>query len=151
MQVYAGCALPEEYLFHLEFDVWIRLEDDGSARLGMTDMAQTMCGKLVSLSFQKRPGDRVKRGRTLVVIESAKWVGPFRSPLSGEIIEINDEAFHADGLLANRDPYGAGWLVRLMPSELEGERADLITGLEAFPQVRERIERDDIRCYRCAD
>jgi glycine cleavage system H protein len=151
MQVYAGCALPEEYLYDLGFDVWIRLEDDGGARIGMTDVAQTMCGKIVSMTFQKHPGDRVRRGRTLVVIESAKWVGPFRSPLSGEVLEINDGAFHADQLLANRDPYGAGWLVRLMPSALEGERGELLTGIEAFPLVRERIERDQVNCIRCAD
>jgi glycine cleavage system H protein len=151
MLVYAGCAVPEEYLFDLEFDVWVRLEDDGTARLGMTDVAQTLCGKLVSVSFQKRPGDRVRRGRTLAVIESAKWVGPFRAPLSGDVLEVNEAAFRADRLIANRDPYGAGWLVRLRPSELEAERGALIDGIEAFPLVRERIERDEIRCFRCAD
>lgn len=151
MQVYAGCALPEEYLYDLGFDVWIRLEDDGSARLGMTDPAQTMCGRIVSMSFQKRPGDSVRRGRTLVVIESAKWVGPFRSPLSGEVLEVNEGAFRADQLLANRDPYGAGWLVRIMPSAFERERGELLTGIEAFPLVRERIERDRLNCIRCAD
>jgi glycine cleavage system H protein len=151
VQVYLGCALPEEYLYDLEADVWVRLEDDGSARMGMTDVAQTLCGKLVSLSFQKRPGDRVRRGRTLVVIESAKWVGPFRSPLSGELLEINEDAFAADRLIANRDPYGAGWLVRLTPSALDDERDALLDGLTAFPVVRERIEREEIRCFRCAD
>jgi glycine cleavage system H protein len=151
VQVFAGCALPEEYLYDLELDVWIRLEDDGSARLGMTDVAQTLCGKLVALTFQKHRGDRVRRGRTLVVIESAKWVGPFRSPLSGEVLEINEQAFQADQLIANRDPYGAGWLVRLMPSALEVERGELLDGLAAFPLVRKRIERDEIHCYRCAE
>lgn len=151
MQVYAGCALPEEYLYDLEFDVWVRLEDDGSARLGMTDIAQTLCGRLVSVSFQKHPGDRIKRGRTLVVIESAKWVGPFRSPLSGEVLEINEETFRADLAIANRDPYGAGWLMRVQPSALEEERSHLVDGVAAFPSVRERIERDKISCMRCVD
>jgi glycine cleavage system H protein len=151
VQVYAGCALPEEYLYDLELDVWVRLEDDGSVRLGMTDVAQTLCGKLVSLTFQKHPGDRVRRRRTLVVIESAKWVGPFRSPLSGEVLEINEQAFQQDQLIANRDPYGKGWLVRLMPSALDDERGELVDGLEAFPHVRERIEREEIHCFRCAD
>ncbi len=151
MQAFAGCALPEEYLYDLELDVWVRLEQDGSARFGMTDVAQTLCGKLVSITFQKRPGDRVRRKRTLAVIESAKWVGPFRSPLSGEVLEVNQEAFAADQLLANRDPYGAGWLVRLMPSALEDERGGLVDGVAAFPLVRERIEREEIRCFRCAD
>jgi len=151
MQVFAGCALPEEYLYDLDLDVWVRVEDDGSARLGMTDVAQTLCGKLVSVTFQRHSGDSVRRGRTLAVIESAKWVGPFRSALSGEVIEVNEEAFHDDQLILNRDPYGAGWLVRLAPSALESERSELLDGLAAFPLVRERIERDEIRCFRCAD
>jgi glycine cleavage system H protein len=151
MQVYAGCALPEEYLYHLEYDVWVRLEDDGTARLGMTDMAQTLCGKLVSVGFQRRAGERVRRGRTLAVIESAKWVGPFRSPLSGELVEVNEGGIGADPLIANRDPYGQGWLVCLAPSALEAERGELLDGVAAFPAVRERIERDEIRCFRCAE
>jgi glycine cleavage system H protein len=151
LQVLAGCALPEEYLYDGDIDVWVQLEDDGSARMGMTDVAQTLCGKLVALTFQKHPGDRVRRGRTLVVIESAKWVGPFRSPLSGEVVEINEHAFQTDPLIANRDPYGDGWLVRILPSALDDERGDLLDGLAAYPKLRERIERDEIHCYRCAD
>jgi glycine cleavage system H protein len=151
MQVYAGCALPEEYLYDLELDVWVRVEDDGTARMGMTDVAQTLCGKLVSVTFQKRQGDHVRRGRTLAVIESAKWVGPFRSPLSGEVLEVNEDAFRSDQLIANRDPYGAGWLARLAPSGLDQERGSLLDGVAAFPAVRERIEREEIRCFRCAD
>lgn len=151
MQVFAGCALPEEYLYHLEFDVWVRLEDDGTARLGMTDVAQTLCGRFVSVTFQKHAGDRVKRGRTLAVIESAKWVGPFRAALSGEVVEVNESAFLRDQQIVNRDPYGAGWLVRLQPSALPAERTELLDGVAAFPQMRARIEREDIRCFRCAD
>ena len=151
MQVHAGCAIPEEYLYDLEYNNWARIEPDGSVRLGMTDVAQTLCGKLVSVTFQKRPGDRVKRGRTLAVIESAKWVGPFRASLSGEVTEINEAAFRQDPLIANRDPYGEGWLFALRPTALEAERDDLLDGLDAFPVLRDRIERDEIRCYRCAD
>lgn len=151
MQVFAGCAVPEEYLYDLELDVWLRPEDDGSVRLGMTDMAQALCGKLVSITFQKHPGDRLRRGRTLAVIESAKWVGPFRSPLSGEVVAVNEEGFRSDPLIANRDPYGAGWLVQLAPADFDGERGALVDGVTAFPAVRERIEREEIRCMRCAD
>lgn len=151
MQVYSGCALPEEYLYDTANDVWVRIEDDGAARLGMTDLAQTLCGKLVSVTFQKHAGDRVKRGRTLAVIESAKWVGPFRSPLSGEVLEVNEAAFAADTLIANRDPYGEGWLVRLEPHALDEERHLLADGISAFAEMRERIEREQVHCYRCAD
>ena len=51
--------------------------------------------------------------KSLVTIESAKWVGPFPAVLTGEIVATNEAAFHADILTANKDPYGAGWLVRI--------------------------------------
>lgn len=150
MQVHRGCAIPEEYLYDVELNVWVRLEEDGTARMGMTDIAQTLCGKIVSLSF-KRVGTVVRRGRTLAVIESAKWVGPFRSPLSGELLQTNEAAFAADGLIANRDPYGAGWLVLVAPAALVQEREHLLDGVAAFPHYQAMIERDDITCMRCAD
>lgn len=151
MQSYAGCALPEEYLYDLELDVWARIEDDGTVRVGMTDVAQTLCGRMVAVTFQKQPGQRVRRGRTLVVIESAKWVGPFRSPLTGEVVEVNAAQFAADPVVVNRDPFGAGWLVRLLPSELDAERGHLLDGIAAYPRVRDRIQREQITCMRCAE
>lgn len=150
MQVHRGCAIPEEYLYDVGFNTWVRLEDDGSALLGMTDVAQSMCGKIVSISF-KKTGRPTARGRTLAVIESAKWVGPFRTPLSGQLVATNEAAFLADGLIANRDPYGAGWIARIEPTDLDGERHHLLDGVAAFPLYQEIIERDEITCMRCAD
>jgi glycine cleavage system H protein len=85
------------------------------------------------------------------VIESAKWVGPFRSPLSGEVLETNAGQFATDPGIVNRDPFGAGWLVRLAPSGLQGERVHLLDGVAAFPLVRARIEAEQISCMRCAE
>ncbi len=150
MLVHAGCAIPEEYLYDVERNNWVRLEQDGTALLGMTDVAQTMCGKIIALSF-KPVGRAVPRGRTVVVIESAKWVGPFRTPLTGEIVETNGEAFERDPLIANRDPYGEGWLIRIRPQQLEQERAALVDGTVAFERFRELIDREGISCMRCAD
>jgi glycine cleavage system H protein len=150
MQVYRGCAIPEEYLYDVELNTWVRLEDGGSAVLGMTDIAQTMCGKIVSISFRPT-GRTAARGKTIAVIESAKWVGPFRTPLTGQVTATNEAAFAADGLIANRDPYGAGWIARVEPSSLDAERDHLLDGVAAFQQYREIIERDEITCMRCAD
>lgn len=150
MQVHRGCAIPEEYLYDVELNTWVRLQDDGSALLGMTDVAQSMCGKIVSISF-KALGRTIARGRTIAVIESAKWVGPFRAPLTGRLVATNADAFAADGLIANRDPYGAGWIARVEPSALAAEREHLLDGRAAFALFREIIERDDITCMRCAD
>ena len=150
MQVYRGCAIPEELLYSVEFNNWVRLEDRGTALLGMTDMAQSMCGKIVSITW-KSPGKVIRRGRTLAVIESAKWVGPFPAPLTCEVVENNAETFDADGLIANRDPYGDGWLLRVQPTALEEERGELLDGLQAIEEFRELIDREELTCMRCAD
>lgn len=150
MQSHSGCAVPEEYLFDLELDSWVRIEAAGTALFGMTDVAQTLCGRLASVTF-KPVGRRVARGRTLAVIESAKWVGPFKAPLSGEIVEVNADSVLSDPVIVNRDPYGAGWLVRISPDRLDEERGGLIDGVEAFPHIRRRIEEEEITCMRCAD
>lgn len=150
MQVHSGCVVPEELLYHLEYDNWVRLEPDGTALVGMTDLAQTRCGRIVSLTF-KAVGRRVRRGRTLAVVESAKWVGPFPAPLSGTLVATNADAFAADQLLANRDPYGDGWFARIAPDRLEEEAGDLVDGLEAMAHFRAVIDDEGISCMRCAD
>ena len=148
--VYNGCVIPEELYYDIERDVWIRFEEDGLAVLGMTDPAQTRCGKLVAVRF-KKPGRVVKQGRALATIESGKWVGPFPAPFTCEIVETNEEGFARDILLANKDPYGAGWLVKVRPLNLDAERDHLVTGEEAVRRYMERIEANGIRCFRCVD
>jgi glycine cleavage system H protein len=148
-QSWYGCVVPGELLYDLGRDVWLRAEGDEMV-LGMTDVAQTRCGRFVGVSF-KPVGRQVRQGRPLAVIESAKWVGPFPAPLSGEITAVNDAAFTADLAVANRDPYGAGWLVRLRPSDLEGERGHLVDGATAFGYYRILIDKEGIRCFRCSE
>jgi glycine cleavage system H protein len=144
-----GCEVPPDLLYDLDRNVWLRFEGD-EVVLGMTDVAQTLCGRIVSVDW-KEPGRTVRQGRTLAVIESAKWVGPFPAPLSGEIVAVNAAAFEADTAVANRDPYGAGWLVRLRPSAREAESEHLADGATAFEHYKRLIEERDIRCFRCAD
>jgi glycine cleavage system H protein len=144
-----GCVVPPELEYDVERHVWVRMEGD-VAVMGMTDVAQTIGGKLVSISF-KPVGRVVKRGKSLAVIESAKWVGPFPTPLTCEVVETNDEAFERDSLIANRDPYGDGWLVKVRPLDLDQERDHLVDGEAALAWYRDFVDREDISCFRCAD
>lgn len=150
MIVYYGCQIPEELHFDVPRDVWVRFEPDGSATLGMADVGQTRCGKLLYVRF-KKPGKIVQQGRAAATIESAKWVGPFPLPFTGEIIETNEAGFTKDILLANKDPYGEGWLVRVRPVDLENEPNDLLTGQAAVEAYQERIRELEVSCLRCLD
>ena len=149
-QSWFGCVVPGDLLYDVDRDVWVRRLENGDVECGMTDVAQTRCGRFVSVSW-KHPGKQVKQGRPMAVIESAKWVGPFPAPLSGQIMADNRLAFEDDVAIANRDPYGAGWLIRLRPSDYEGESGHLVDAATAFEHYKKLIEQNDIRCFRCEE
>jgi len=149
MTVYRGCDIPSDLLFDVPGDLWVRLED-GRARLGMTDVGQTRLGKLVSIRF-KRPGKQVKAGGSVATIESAKWVGPIHTPFAGEVVATNQETFAEDILIANRDPYGAGWISIVRPDDPDEAGVGLLDANAAVSAYKERIDELDLSCFRCAD
>ncbi len=150
MTVYRGCDIPPDLLYDVVRDVWIRPMPDGSITLGMTDAAQTRSGKVLHILF-KKPGRHLDAGQSAATIESAKWAGPFPTPVAGTVVETNEAAFAADVLIANRDPYGAGWISRLQPDAWPAPDADLVTGVEAIERYQARIDALGLSCIRCAD
>ena len=147
--IYYACDIPEELTYDVDRDVWIRFEGE-YAVLGMTDVAQTRCGKFAALSFRD-VGKKVAQGKALVTVESAKWVGAFPAPFLCEIVETNENGFRENILLANKDPYNTGWLVKVKPINLEHERGHLLTGQAAAQSYQERIQLLKVNCLRCLD
>jgi glycine cleavage system H protein len=147
--VHRGCAIPDGYLYDVENDLWVRFEED-VARMGLTDVAQTRMGRMVSIRF-KKIGRRVAAGKSIATVESAKWVGPIHSPFDGEIVATNHAAYDADILAANKDPYETGWISMVRPDDPATATDGLLTDVEAVAAYRARIDELDISCYRCAD
>ena len=147
--IYYACDIPENLYYDIERDVWIRFDGD-VATLGMTDVAQTRCGKFAAISF-RTVGKKVEQGKALATVESAKWVGPFPAPFTCEIVETNEEGFARNILLANKEPYTDGWLVKVRPTDLVNERGHLVTGEEAFEKYKARIQDLKVNCLRCID
>ena len=150
MIVHYGCVIPEDLYYHPEHDSWVLFDVEGRARLGMTDVAQTAAGKLLHIRF-KSVGKMVREGRSAATIESAKWVGPFRMPFDGKIMATNQDAFRQDVLIANKDPYGSGWLVEVRPLNPNTARDNLLSGEDAVAFMKNKIEESNISCFRCAD
>jgi glycine cleavage system H protein len=148
-QVWRGCVVPEDRLYDLELHVWV-VPDGDDVVIGMTDVAQSRGGRLVTASF-KRLGRTLDRGHTVAVVESAKWVGPFPTPLSGVLVETNQAGFEADILAANKDPYGKGWMARIRPTDFEGERHFLTDGADAYEAYLPFIDDNNINCFRGTD
>ncbi|MFB0557708.1 MAG: glycine cleavage system protein H [Candidatus Bathyarchaeia archaeon] len=119
-----GNEFPEDLYYHREH-MWVKIEGE-RARVGYNDWAQEAAGKLVNLSTRK-VGRSVKAGKTLGTVESGKWVGPLKAPLSGELVELNDDALRTPSVI-NDDPYGRGWVAIIAPENLEAELGDLIKG-----------------------
>ncbi len=124
-----GYNMPENLYYHEE-DAWVRLESDGTVTIGMDDFYQKQAGDTtyVDLPFE---GDTITQGETCGKIQSSKWVGKFVAPISGEIIAVNSE-LENDCRLINKDPYGAGWIIKVKPSNLEAELKNLAYGPEAL-------------------
>jgi len=99
---------------------WARLEGD-TVVVGITDYAQKHLGDIVYVELPDA-GDSFKQGDVIGVVESVKATSDLYTPMSGQVLEAN-ESLAADPAVVNRDPYGAGWLVRLQvqhPSEWDG-------------------------------
>lgn len=138
-----GCRLPEDVYYWIEKHVWARLEG-GEAVVGMTDPAQKLAGKILYVN-PKKAGRAVEKGQSVATVESAKYVGPVPSPLSGEIVAVN-ERVQREGAVVNANPYGEGWVVRLRPTRLEEELGALLTGAEAVEAYRQRLEAENLSC-----
>ncbi len=108
-------------LKYIETHQWARASDDGTATVGITDFAQDQLGDVVYVEVPE-VGATVNGGEEAGVAESVKSASDIFSPVTGEVIEVN-EALEDEPELVNEDPYGDGWLfkVRLKDQgELEG-------------------------------
>ncbi len=140
----AGCVIPEELYYWVEKHVWARVEDDGTITVGITDVAQHLAKTIIAVT-PKAVGRTVERGKSAGTVESGKWVGPVISPVSGEVMAVN-ERLRAEPSLINRDPYGEGWILRIKPTRWEGERDMLVTGPEAVAAYERLLSAQGIRC-----
>jgi glycine cleavage system H protein len=89
---------------------WIRLEGNAGT-IGITEYAQHELGDVVFVELPKL-GARLKSGQTMGTVESVKAVSDIFSPVSGEVIEINETLAQAPEQI-NKDPHGAAWLVKI--------------------------------------
>jgi glycine cleavage system H protein len=109
---------PEDLKYHPEHD-WARIDGE-TATFGITWYAQDSLGEVV---FFEPPevGTDVAKDATYAEVESVKAVSDVYSPLSGEVVEVNDELTDSPERI-NEDPYGEGWLVKVKlsdPSEVD--------------------------------
>ncbi len=106
-------SYPDELRYFREHD-WVRVEGD-EAVYGISWYAQDALGEIVYADLPSE-GDEVAEGQKYGELESVKAVSDIFSPLSGEVVAVNDDLNDEPGLI-NEDPYGRGWIVRVRMSE----------------------------------
>jgi glycine cleavage system H protein len=108
--------IPEELRYSASHE-WVRDNKDGTVTIGITDHAQELLGDVV---YVELPEDAAtfKAKEVAGVIESVKAASDFYSPLTGEVVAVN-EKLDEEPELINDEPYGDGWVITLKPASTE--------------------------------
>jgi glycine cleavage system H protein len=130
--VAADESYPDELRYHREHD-WARIEGE-TATLGITWYAQDALGEIVHYEAPSE-GDSLSKDESYGEVESVKAVSDLISPLSGEIVEVNQTVVDAPETI-NEDPYGSGWLVKIRLSE--PSEVDDLLDTRAYKQLLEQ-------------
>jgi glycine cleavage system H protein len=94
---------------------WVRLSDDGTVTVGITDYAQEQLGDLVFVECPP-PDTAVTAGEACAVVESVKAASDIYAPLTGQVIESNEMLTETPDII-NQDAFGEGWLFKMQPED----------------------------------
>ncbi|TAE97839.1 MAG: glycine cleavage system protein GcvH [Runella slithyformis] len=110
---------------------WIRLESADVAVVGITDFAQKELGDIVYVDIST-VGETVAEGEVFGSVEAVKTVSDLFIPMTGEVLEVNDQLDAAPELV-NNDPYGNGWMVKIKVSNPED--INKLLSVEAYQEL----------------
>jgi glycine cleavage system H protein len=103
-------------LYYTKDHVWVKVEGN-LATIGLSQFGQSIAGDILFVEAPN-PGRVITKNEAFMSMESGKWVGRIKAPLSGKIMETNAD-LEWETNLVNSDPYGKGWLAKLEPSNLK--------------------------------
>ncbi|MBK6782931.1 MAG: glycine cleavage system protein GcvH [Saprospiraceae bacterium] len=125
--------VPQDLKYTKEHE-WVKIEGD-IAIIGITDFAQGELGELVYVEVDT-VGETIKRDEIFGTVEAVKTTSDLFMPVSGEVLEFNDELSESGGDnpgIINEDPYGSGWIIKVKPSDLS-ELNDLLSA-DAYAEL----------------
>jgi glycine cleavage system H protein len=114
--------IPAEFYYTKEHE-WVRVEGS-NCRIGVTDYAQNSLHEIVYVDLPK-VGAKVARMQSLGTVESVKAVADVYSPITGVVLEVNNELSEAPELV-NKSPYEKGWITLIKPDDLTKDLATLM-------------------------
>ncbi len=132
-----GYNMPDDLYYHQEHS-WARV-DGTRVTVGMTDFFQQEAGDVVFVDLPDEDED-VEQGEVCGKIQSRKWIGKLVAPVSGEIVEINED-LEEDTSLINSDPYGEGWILVIEAEDLDSDLESLIHGDAVAEFIESEIQK----------
>jgi glycine cleavage system H protein len=141
------CIFPNQLLYDVDNFVWASYNNTNRSMLvGITTILTFIAGKICKIRI-KNPGTEIKRGKSIGTVESNKYFGVVRSPISGKIIEINHSIIN-NPKIVNDCPYTEGWFARISPSDnVSDEYKQLETIENCHAKIRPIIRQLHIRCF----
>ena len=140
------CNFPDDALYDLENNVWVRLSEAKVVKVGITSVHAGLAGRLGKIRF-KPIGTMLSRGQSIATIESVKYFGAVRTPLSGRLVAVNS-VLESKPKLANDSPYDEGWFAQIEPSQ-GSEELPLLSDLRSIEEkVRSQIRELHVRCFK---
>src|SRR5260370_15277782 len=109
------CVFPDDLLYDLENNTWLRVEEDGEVTIGGTSVLPAIAGKL-TLARLKAVGIDIHRGQCLGILESLKFVGPIPSPVSVTLLKTNGLVVDKPRFI-NKGQFNAGWITGFRPPQ----------------------------------
>ena len=125
----------EEGYKYTEKDEWVRVEGN-TATFGITDYVQAQLSDIVYIEYFVSEGDEVKKGAEFGTIESVKAASEIYSPVSGTVVELNEDLLDSPETV-NSDPYGAAWMIKVEMTD-PGELDNLMDDAAYEKNVEER-------------
>ena len=139
------CEFPDDLLYDGEGLVWARVEDSGDVLLGITSIYAAVAGRLTKITA-KLVGASYAQDSAIGLLESDKYFGPIRTPVSGVLREIN-EAILAKPRRMTDSVYEDGWFARLRPTNLADDRKALRSAPDARVILSKQIAALRVRCF----
>jgi glycine cleavage system H lipoate-binding protein/TusA-related sulfurtransferase len=138
-----NCSFPEDLLYDAENFIWISNKEK-SVTIGITAIMASIAGRLSSIKL-KPVGTKLEKGKSCGTLESAKYFGVVRTPVSGIIVQVNKSLMNKPKL-ANDFPYAEGWFVKIELSDMEDLKA-LETIENCHDKMSIAIQKLRVRCF----
>jgi glycine cleavage system H lipoate-binding protein/TusA-related sulfurtransferase len=139
------CIFPKDLYYDTENFVWLRIIEGQTVIIGITSILASIAGRLSAIKL-KPIGSKLDKGKSIGTLESIRYFGAVRTPVTGSIIEINDSVINMPKIV-NDFPYTQGWLVKLIASNLKEDVANIQTIENCHEKLNFLIQKLGVRCF----